>query len=94
MTDDETRKKIETCEVIKCGMSLVYVPEDDDCMLLKKTNLVQLSMKTVPSCTKPTCSYGLDDVMDDVRPKRGLCQFVGGEEPDCKRTKEEKITVR
>ncbi|CAE6134194.1 unnamed protein product [Arabidopsis arenosa] len=93
VTDDETRKKMETFEVIKCGMSLVYVPEDDDCMLLKKTNLVQLSMETVPSCKKPSCSYGLDDVMDDDRPKRGLCQFVGGEEPDCKRKKKEKITV-
>ncbi|VYS62375.1 unnamed protein product [Arabidopsis thaliana] len=88
VTDDETRKKIETCEVIKCGMSLVYVPEDDDRMLLKKTNIVQLSLKSGPSC-----SYDLDDVMDDVRPKRGLCQFVGGEEPGCKRRKEEKITV-
>lgn len=86
-TDDETRKKLDSCEVIKCGMSLVYVPEDDDCMLLKKTNLVKLSLKTEPSC-----SYGFDNAMDDIRPKRGRCQFGGGDEiPDCKRTKEEKI---
>ena len=83
-TDDERKKKLETCEVVKCGMSLVYVPDDDTCMLLKKTNLVQLSTKT-----KPSCSYGLDD----VRLKRGRCQGGGGdEEADCKRTKE-KILV-
>ncbi|CAF2042732.1 unnamed protein product [Brassica napus] len=79
-TDDERNKKLETCEVVKCGMSLVYVPDDDTCMLLKKTNLVQLSTKTEPSC-----SYGLDD----VRLKRGRCQVGGGDEAaDCKRTKE------
>ncbi|VVB07697.1 unnamed protein product [Arabis nemorensis] len=90
-TDDETRKKLETCEVIKCGMSLVYVPDDDDCMLLKKTNLIKLSLKT--EVTEPSCSYGLDNVivMDDVRPKRRRCQFDGDEVSDCKRTKEEKI---
>ncbi|CAH2071348.1 unnamed protein product [Thlaspi arvense] len=90
-TDDETRKKLETCEVIKCGMSLVYVPDDDNCILLKKTNMVQLSSKTEASC-----SYGLDNiiVVDDVRPNRRRCQFGGvDEEPDCKRTKEEKILV-
>ncbi|KAF2582017.1 hypothetical protein F2Q68_00002329 [Brassica cretica] len=85
-TDDETKKKLEKCEVTKCGMSLVYVPEDDEeCMLLKKTNLVQLSWKTEPSC-----SNGSDDVniMDDVRPKRRRCQVGGGgEEPDHKRAK-------
>ncbi|CAG7881620.1 unnamed protein product [Brassica rapa] len=85
-TDDEKKKKLEMCEVIKCGMSLVYVPEDDEeCMLLKKTNLVQLSWKTEPSC-----SNGSDDVniMDDLRPKRGRCQVGGGdEEPYHKRTK-------
>ncbi|XP_010455633.1 PREDICTED: disease resistance protein RPS4-like [Camelina sativa] len=87
VTDDETRKKIEACEVIKCGMSLVYVHEDDGCMLLKKTNLVLPILKT-----EQTCSYDLDDVMDDVRPKRGQCQFSGCDEnPNCKRTKEEKI---
>ncbi|KAG2330526.1 hypothetical protein Bca52824_001706 [Brassica carinata] len=91
-TDDETKKKLETCEVVKCGMSLVYVPDDDNCMLLKKTNLVQLSLKTGPSC-----SYGLGDVtvVEDVRLKRGRCQVAGGEcneEVDCKRTKE-KILV-
>ena len=65
-------------------MSLVYFPDDDTCMLLKKPNLVQLSTKT-----KPSCSYGLDD----VRLKRGRCQVGGGdEEADCKRTKE-KILV-
>ncbi|XP_013612255.1 PREDICTED: disease resistance protein RPS4 [Brassica oleracea var. oleracea] len=83
-TDDERKKKLETCEVVKCGMSLVYFPDDDTCMLLKKPNLVQLSTKT-----KPSCSYGLDD----VRLKRGRCQVGGGdEEADCKRTKE-KILV-
>ncbi|XP_024009849.1 disease resistance-like protein DSC1 [Eutrema salsugineum] len=85
-TDGETRENLEICEVIKCGMSLVYVPDDDDCMLLKKTNLVQLGLKT-----EPICSYGLDDVTDDVRPKRVRCG--GDKEPDCKRTKEEKILV-
>ncbi|CAN8238010.1 unnamed protein product [Cochlearia groenlandica] len=87
VTDDEKKKKVETCEVIKCGMSLVYAPEEDDCMFLKKTNQVQLSLKT-----KQSCSYRLDDVIDDVRGKRGRCRFGGEDEkPDCKRTKEEKI---
>ncbi|CAL9232835.1 unnamed protein product [Arabidopsis halleri] len=86
VTDDETRKKLENCEVIKCGMSLVYDDDDDDdCMLLKKTNPVQLSLMT-----EPGYSYGLDD----LRHKRGRCQLGGGnEELDCKRTKEEKKSV-
>ncbi|KAJ0243186.1 Disease resistance-like protein DSC1 [Hirschfeldia incana] len=86
-TDNETKKKLETCKVIKCGMSLVYVPDDEDGMLLKKTNVAQLS-----SQTEQSCSNGIDD----VRLKRGRCQFGGGggdEEADCKKTKEDKILV-
>ncbi|CAF2096583.1 unnamed protein product [Brassica napus] len=88
-TDNETKKKLETCKVIKCGMSLVYVPDDEDGMLLKKTNVAQLS-----SQTEQSCSNGLDD----VRLKRGRCNFGGGggggdEESECKKTKEDKILV-
>ncbi|CAH8359113.1 unnamed protein product [Eruca vesicaria subsp. sativa] len=88
MTDDDTKKKLDSCEVVKCGVSLVYVPDDNNCMLLKKTNQVQFSSKTQPSC-----SNCLDTVVDDFRLKRGRCQIGGGgEEADCKRRKE-KILV-
>ncbi|XP_018459076.1 disease resistance-like protein DSC1 [Raphanus sativus] len=84
-TDNETKKKLETCKVIKCGMSLVYVPDDEDGILLKKINVAQLS-----SQTEQSCSNGLDD----VRLKRGRCQLGGGdEESDCKKTKKDKILV-